>query len=174
MIRKVERERGVLLDQQHAHPVLLIDGAQDAEDFLHDEGREPERGLVEQQQFRAQHQRAADRQHLLLATRERACLLFHPLLQAWKVVVDQRKIARDAGPIATGMGAEPQVLLGRELEKGAAAIGYVRDAAARNLLGSLAIDAAGVEADFSLRPDHPAHGAQGRGLAGAVGAEDAW
>ena len=44
-IRKVERERGVLLDQQHAHPVLLIDGAQDAEDFLHYEGREPERGL---------------------------------------------------------------------------------------------------------------------------------
>ena len=70
------------------------------------------------------------------------------------------------------MGAELQVLLGGELEKGAAAIGHVRDAAARNLLGSLAIDAAGVEADFSLRPDHPAHGAQGRGLAGAVGAED--
>ena len=42
MIRQIERERRILLDQQHAHPVFLIDRAQDAEDFLHDQRREPE------------------------------------------------------------------------------------------------------------------------------------
>ena len=58
---------GVLLDQQHADAFVTVDGAQDSEDFLHDERRETERWLVEQQELRPQHQSARDRQHLLLA-----------------------------------------------------------------------------------------------------------
>ena len=43
-----------------------------AEDLLGQHRREAHRGLVEQQQLRARHQRAADRQHLLLSARQRA------------------------------------------------------------------------------------------------------
>ena len=42
----------------------------------------PERRLVEQQEARPGQQRAADRQHLLLAARQRAAALVHALLRA--------------------------------------------------------------------------------------------
>ena len=52
------------------------------EDLLRDQRREAERGLVEQQQPRPAHQRARDRQHLLLAAGQRAAALAQALLQA--------------------------------------------------------------------------------------------
>src|SRR5690606_41537472 len=48
------------------------------EDLLDDERGEPQRRLVEQEQLRPRHQRAADRQHLLLAARQRAAALHAP------------------------------------------------------------------------------------------------
>src|SRR6266851_4855691 len=65
----------VLLDQEHRDLLLLVDLADHFEDLLDDERREAERGLVEQQEARPTHQRAADRQHLLLAAGERAAAL---------------------------------------------------------------------------------------------------
>jgi len=70
VIGEVERRRDVLLDEQDAHALLAIDGAHDAEDLAGDERREPERGLVEEEQARPQHERAPDREHLLLAPGE--------------------------------------------------------------------------------------------------------
>src|SRR6266542_3207872 len=40
VVGELERHRGVLLDQQHAHALLLVDGAHDAEDLAGDQGRE--------------------------------------------------------------------------------------------------------------------------------------
>ena len=57
------------------------------EDLLHHERREAEGRLVEQQEPRPQHQRARDRQHLLLAARQRAGLLPPPLLEAREIAV---------------------------------------------------------------------------------------
>ena len=48
----VERHRDVLLDQQHGH-ALGIDPPDDLEELQHDDRREAERRLVEQQQPRA-------------------------------------------------------------------------------------------------------------------------
>ncbi len=172
VVGKIERERGVLLDQEHAHLLLAVDQAHDAEDLLHHERREPERRLVEEKQARSQHQRAADREHLLLAAGQRAGLLLLPFLQARKVAVDHREIVRDAGAVAAGMGAETEILLGGELEESAAAIRHMGDAAACDLLGPAAIDAIGGKDDLAACTHHAADGAQGRGLAGAVGAED--
>src|SRR6266542_4250160 len=75
VVGELERHRGVLLDQQHAHALLLVDGAHDAEDLAGDQGRESERRLVQQQEARARHEGARHRQHLLLPARERARLL---------------------------------------------------------------------------------------------------
>ena len=66
-MREVERKAGVLLDDQHADTVFLVDLAHDAKDLGDDQRRQAERGFVEQQELGPQHQRAADRQHLLLA-----------------------------------------------------------------------------------------------------------
>jgi hypothetical protein len=79
---------------------------------------------------------------------------------------------RDAVAIAAGVGAELEVLLGGQLEKGAAPVGHVGDAAARDLLGLASVDAARAERDLALHAHHAADRAQRRGLAGAIGAED--
>src|SRR5437879_7228027 len=64
------RQRGhVLVDQQDRLPARLeVDQA--APDLRPDERREPLRCLVEDEQARVRHERAPDREHLLLAARE--------------------------------------------------------------------------------------------------------
>ena len=62
----------ILLDDEHRQPVPLVQLADDAEDLAHDQRREPERRLVEHEQPRPRHQRAREREHLLLAAGERA------------------------------------------------------------------------------------------------------
>ena len=66
-MRELECVEGVLLDQEHGELLSPIELADRIEDLSHDHRREAERGLVEQQQARARHQRAGDREHLLLA-----------------------------------------------------------------------------------------------------------
>ena len=58
-------------------------------------GARPMRRLVEQQQLRPAHQRAADGQHLLLAAGQRAGQLRAALLQARKQVVDALEVGLD-------------------------------------------------------------------------------
>src|SRR5438128_5553521 len=65
-VSQLKRHARVLLDQQDGQ-AALVDGLQHAEDVANDERRQPEAGLVEQQQSRQAHQRATDREHLLLA-----------------------------------------------------------------------------------------------------------
>src|SRR5574338_1661722 len=92
----VERHVGVLLDQQHRRPALAVDAHDDVEDFLGELGRKPEAGLVEQDQPRRGHDRARDRQHLLLATREQSCVLRRALAQDREVAEHGFEVAFDA------------------------------------------------------------------------------
>src|SRR5881628_2543738 len=64
--------------------------------------------------------------------------------------------------------AQAQVLLGGEVEEGAATVGNVRDAQARDVLGAAAVDALTAKTDLALGLHHAAQGAQGRRLARAV------
>ena len=58
-------------------------------------GARPERRLVEQQQLRPRHQRAADRAHLLLAAGHRAGLLARALLQPREELEDAVEVLAD-------------------------------------------------------------------------------
>ena len=69
---ELERVEGVLLDQKHRDALVPVEVGDRVEDLLDEQRREAERRLVEQQQARPTHQRARDRQHLLLAARQ-AC-----------------------------------------------------------------------------------------------------
>src|SRR5882672_2855862 len=60
---------GVLLDEQHGGAVV-VNLANDAKDLLHEHRGQAERGLVQKHQPGLRHQRAPDRQHLLLAPAE--------------------------------------------------------------------------------------------------------
>src|SRR6267378_143841 len=70
--------------------------------------------------------------------------------------------------ISARVCAQAQVLLGGEVEEGAATVGNVRDAQARDVLGAAAVDALASKTDLALGLHHAAQGAQGRGFAGAV------
>jgi hypothetical protein len=74
--------------------------------------------------------------------------------------------------VAPGVGAQAQVLGNAQLHEGAPALGDVTHAQAHDVLGGPALDARAPERDLAGGLHHAAHGAQGRGLAGAVGAED--
>src|SRR5581483_7145821 len=67
-----QRERHVLLDRHDRDLPVLVDLRQDIEDAARDQRSKPKRGFIHQQQARRADQRAADREHLLLATREQA------------------------------------------------------------------------------------------------------
>src|SRR5947208_4548696 len=108
-IRERERLAHVLLDEQHRDAVR-IDRADRLEDLRDQHGSQAQRRLVQHQEARARHERAADRAHLLLAAGERARELRLP--------VGQRREERQdvvEGPLALGaraprVGAEQQVL----------------------------------------------------------------
>ena len=70
VVRAFERGARVLLDQQDRDAVVA-QAAHDREDLLHDQRRQAEARLVEHQQARRRHQRAAQREHLALAARQR-------------------------------------------------------------------------------------------------------
>src|SRR5574337_1261341 len=70
-VRVRQREGDVLLAQQHGQRRGLAQRLQRLRQLLEDHRRQAQRRLVEDQQIRLHHQRARDRQHLLLAAGER-------------------------------------------------------------------------------------------------------
>src|SRR5206468_11066372 len=92
---------------------------------------EPERRLVEQEQAWAQHERARDGQHLLFAAGERARDLPPSLAQDREVLVDALEVVAPRA-LPPRVGAEAQVLLHRQADEGAAALGHVGDAGPRS------------------------------------------
>ena len=163
----------VLLHEQQpdaglAHP------AQRREQFLHHGGREPERWLVEQQDVRIGHQRAADRQHLLFAAAHGARDLGGAFAQAREQPEHLLAPCGFAVARAPRIGAEQQIFLHRQVAEDAAAFGHQRQPAFDDLVR-------GKRGDVAAAEHHPlarkgtrdaGDGFQERGLAGAVGAED--
>ena len=77
-VGNLKRQMPVLFDQHDGLALILqpLDGAADLGD---DQRRQPFRRFVEQKHLGIAHQRAADRQHLLLAAGQRAAALAHAL-----------------------------------------------------------------------------------------------
>ena len=90
-----ERHRRVLLDDED-RGALAVDGLDDVEDLVDQRRRQAHRRLVHQQEPRPRHQRAADREHLLLAAGERAALLVRPLPEPGEQPVDALEVLRPA------------------------------------------------------------------------------
>src|SRR5205085_8242390 len=80
-MRDGKRHVRVLFDEENGR-ARLVDLGDRRKDRAHEKRREPERRLVHQQHARPAHQRASDREHLLLASGERAGLLRDALLEA--------------------------------------------------------------------------------------------
>src|SRR3984885_16143745 len=129
IVGKAQHQVGVLFGQQKADTIVLVEPADDPEDLLHDDRREPHRWFVEQHQHRSRHQRAPDRNHLLFASRGETAARFAPFLEARKPAVDALKIAFErtaTRPMQEASGEK--ILLDRELGKDMAALEYLDDA----------------------------------------------
>src|SRR4029077_14737475 len=81
-VRKLQGVERVLLHQEHGELFLGVELLDRVEDLTRDQRRQAERRLVEKEEARVSHQRARDRQHLLLATGKRATALVDALLEA--------------------------------------------------------------------------------------------
>src|SRR5215510_6279297 len=136
----LQRQWHVLLDQQHRHAFV----AQRADDLgdLRDHARhQPFGRLVEQNDLGLERHRTRDRQHLLLAARQRAAALVAPLAEDREIgvyLVEQLGPLRLVDALAVEPGA--QVLEHGEQGKDPAFLGDVADTEPRHLVRCQAAD----------------------------------
>ena len=143
----------------------------DRENLVDQDRRKTHRWLVEQQQPRLCHQRAADREHLLLAAGQRAGRRLPHRIEHRKQGEDARKLRFQIG-VAARPGAEPQIVLDRQRREHLPPFRHLRDAERHPPVRGQSLDRLAVEADRAAGDRlHAGNGAQQRRLAGAVGAE---
>ena len=103
-------------------------------DPLHQDRRDPHRRLIEHQQPRAGHQRAPDREHLLLAAGHRARLLAARAPSAGGTASNTRSRSSAISGAAAAVGAEIEVLAHGHPREAVAALGRERDPAADDVV----------------------------------------
>src|SRR5882724_5726107 len=178
VVRDGEGEAHVLFDEQNRVTV----GAQAAQDLLelrHDDGRQPFRRLVHQDEPRVRHERAADRQHLLLAARQVPGALAGALGQVGELAQHPfERPALAAGPRARAASRQhahrqQEVLADREGREGAPALRDEPDAALGDGMGPEPVHRHPVEGDRPrARRREPGDRADQRRLAHPVPPEE--
>ncbi len=166
-LRGRERDGGVLLDHEYGEPFLPVQLGHNPEDLARDDGREAERRLVEHQQSRPRQERAREREHLLLAARQRPRLLVSPLLEPGEVAEHRREV----GP-PEHVAAHAQVLPDGQFGEDAATFGDVRDPGSRHCLRRRPAEPLAAEHDVTGPAHGSGDGAERGRLAGSVGAEE--
>ncbi len=160
----VPRERlddaEVLLDEQDR--LRLAHALERPRDLRDEERREALRRLVDEQDAVVVEQRPGDRDHLLLAARERPRALRRPLRELGEEVVDE------VVPRRAVAHREAEVLLDGEPGEDVAVLGHVADAAADDPVRRQPPDLLAGERDAPLRRHEPHQRAQRRRLADAV------
>ena len=151
--------------------MLAVHVGESSEELLGDDRCQPERRLVEQDQPGARHHRPGDREHLLLATAHASGLLVVTLPQTREDLVPTGDVTRHVR-VPPAVRADAQVVVDREIDDRAAALGDVTDTGVRDLVGPTTEDLAAVEHHFAVRVDRPRDRPQRGRLARAVGAED--
>src|SRR5204863_313136 len=126
---------------------VLVDPREVLEDRAHDDGRQPQRGLVEHEQARPRHQGAPDRGHLLLAAGEGAGELAAALGEAREERDDALPRLGAAAPALRRARAEPEVLLDGHAREELAPLRDVGDPARDDRGGRRALEPAAVELD---------------------------
>ncbi len=154
---------GVLLHQDRRHAFVADDAPERRQQFLDQDRGEPFERLVEQDDARIEDQRAADRQHLLLAAGELVAEVAAALGEARKELVDARNSP------AAGLRHRGEVFLDRERLEDVALLRHPANPGMRPLVGAHPGDVAAVDTDVSADvAGHAHHRIDQSGLAHAV------
>src|SRR4051812_26896956 len=94
-----------------------------------------------------------------------------PFFEARKIRINALDVGGDRPAVAPRHGADLEVLLDRLTRKRAAPLRHVRNTKPHDVLGGATVDRLSLEADLARGPAHAGERTQGRGLAGAVRAE---
>ena len=170
-VGNIQRHGDVLFDQQNGQPAFSQprDQIENVVDHLR---RQAERRLVEQQQPGPGHQRPSNRKLLLLAARQGAGQLPAPFRENREQFEHLLPGGCGGGPVAARRGAERQVLVDGKRREHAAAFRHQRHAGADDQFRPQPAHCPAVERDRArVGRDQADDGAERRGLAGAVGAE---
>ena len=134
---------------------------------------EPQRRLVEHDELRRAHEAAADREHLLLAARQRPGRLPAALGESREQREHPLAILRALSPGARQHGADLEILVDAERRENLPALGDLADAEIAHAMARQAADLGPAEPDAAAsRAMHAGDGLDQRSLAGAVGAHD--
>ena len=157
----------MLLDQEQRQVIFAPDPAEPGEERVDDHRREAFERLVHQQERRVAHQRAPDRQHLLLAAREVIAAVPAARGERGKELVDP---GERPGP---GLRRDNQVLLDRQRREDLALLRHEADAEPRAPVGRQGRDIASGKADMpGMQRGMPHDGREQRRLADPVAAQD--
>ena len=107
----IDGDAEILLDQQHRDLALAAQRLQHLDHLVDDDRRQPFGRLIHDQEPGIEQQRAADRQHLLLAARELAAAVPAALGQAREKLIDARHRPR---PLGARPLHQAQMLVDRE------------------------------------------------------------
>src|SRR5438094_941350 len=173
VVGDVEDQLGVLLHEDDGEPLGLE--ATDRRHHLgHDLRRQSFRGLVHQQHPGVRHQRAGDREHLLLAARERNGDLVPALAQAWEERRHGVERPQHRQVTARPASGHREILAHGEALEDPAALGHERDAVGGDRLRGAPGDGPAVDRHHAVSRRQQAHDdVQRRRLARAVAAEQA-
>ena len=127
IIGDLQREEGVLLDEQHRH-ALFADFDDRVENLLHEDRSKSHARFVKEQNSRVRHKPAADRQHLLLASRQRAGDLAKTLLEDREHVEDMGLLVGDPFLVVVEKCPDLKVLGHREPAENTPAFRHLDDA----------------------------------------------
>src|SRR5690606_6795308 len=170
-MREAQSVERVLFDEKNGDMLLLVDLAHHIVDLPHHQRRQPERGLVQEQETRAAHQGTADCQHLLLTARQGAATLRLTLPEPWEELEDAAQIVLEM-LLGRDQGAELEILDHRHVREDAASLRRLGDASPDDTIGFLVRDVLALERDRSTSgPRVATDRHQQCGLTGTVGAD---
>src|SRR5579872_5259889 len=171
VVDKIERPVDVLFDDDHRHPRAF----QRRERFVepvHDNRRQAERNLIEDDEARARHQGAADRKHLLLSAGHRDAALYLTLSKDRKQLVDRVQALTDRSRISAARG-DKKIFLDRQRRKYSTPFHAMRDAERCDTMRWRPHRVASRDAQSARRRrDRARNRARQRGLPRAIGAEN--
>src|SRR5690606_35066330 len=171
-VAETAHERQLLLDDEHGQPELAVELANHVADLRDDARLNAFGRLVEEQQARLEHERARDRELLLLAAGEIAAAPLQHRAQHGEEI--EHEIGKPLRADAADAEPRSQVLLDRQQREDHAPLRHVADAERGARLGLRARDIGAVEEERAALRLAEARGTAEEGrLSGAVAADQA-